>query len=230
MPGMPGGSRRQDARTLQGGRGAGLQAACPSAEVPLKVNGTLEADVRRTILLGAYMQAWGMPRDRTVSRRASDVIEVYEFPAGVAKVCRYATVGLSGIEQEDGGPSNCEMMLSLPSDNGGASSRQVVNFLLDLAAYALRADVRLREGFVVGETPLAPTQWPTRYLLIDEPRGEPESLTEIPVGTDQVKLWWVVPIYASEYELIRSQGLGAFDDVYSSSEWSLADPGRPPFI
>lgn len=194
----------------------------------MQLSKELELDLRRTLLLGAYMRAWGMPLERNVSRKGEQAVEVYAFPAlGDSKVNRYATVGLSGLAREDGQPVDFELLLAVLADNGGATAGDVTSFLMDVVAYALRREVRLHEGSTVPESPLAPKAWAARALLIDEPRAEPEELAEIAVGPQRVKLWWLVPIHGAEQALIVSKGLAAFDAAQEASEWSLADPGRP---
>jgi hypothetical protein len=60
-------------------------------------------DIRRSIILSAYIGHWGFPDQRTISHRGDDVIEVYSFPPQFdEKVHRFATVGISGIARQDG--------------------------------------------------------------------------------------------------------------------------------
>ncbi|MDB5386011.1 MAG: hypothetical protein JWM11_1657, partial [Planctomycetaceae bacterium] len=43
-------------------------------------NAQFTFDIRRTLILGLYMQHWGMPEERVVSRKEETRIEVYSFP------------------------------------------------------------------------------------------------------------------------------------------------------
>jgi len=188
-------------------------------------------DVRRTVLLGAYMGAWGMPSSRTVTRRGEHVVEAYTFPAvdGVP-VNRFATVGISGHEMEDGRKADWELFLALPPDNAGASDEEVLSFLFDVMAYSISKVKNFDLGTIIPESPLAPQSWTARALLVDEPRAEPEFLSEIELGPEVVRLRWIVPIYRDEFEVIRTNGLDAFDKAAETSEWSPADPRRPSFL
>ena len=74
-----------------------------------------------------------------------------------------------------------------------------------------------------------PAGWRPRALLLDEPRGgKPEELNHVHVGrgctwsalgrSDSIK---------AEYDLIKKEGLEAFDVLDNNSEWSVADPDSP---
>lgn len=188
-------------------------------------------DIRRTVLLGAYMKAWGMPSSRTVARKGEHVVEVYAFPANDdARVNRFATVGVSGHVLEGRNVADWELFLAVPTDNAGASDEQVVSFLLDVMAYSVTKVKEFGLGTIIPESPLVPQSWLARAVLVDEPRAEPEFLAEMVLGAELVKLRWVVPIHGDEYEAIRSNGLDAFDQAAETSEWSAADPRRPSFL
>jgi hypothetical protein len=135
-------------------------------------------DVRRTLILGAYMRHWGMPEYRWISRRENHAIEVYSFPPGKDEaVHRFATVGVSAVNREDEKPANYELCMILPHELGGASADEVVSFMLDVAVYSYRKDVRCSVGETIPETPLMPEQWRPKALLFDELRGEPDELS-----------------------------------------------------
>jgi len=191
----------------------------------------LSLDIRRTVLLGAYIQAWGMPLDRTISRKGDHRVEVYSFPhSGKARLNRYATVGVSGHSLPDGKVTNWELFLVTPEDDAGASSGEVVSFLLDVMAFSLCQNVRFEIGKAFDESPLAPKSWKARAFLLDEPRAEPEFLSEIHVGAECVKLIWVMPVHKDEFEIIKKSGIETFDEAAEMSEWSPADPRRVSFF
>jgi hypothetical protein len=188
-----------------------------------------ELDIRRTIILGACMGHWGMPSERMRFTRGTEVVEAYLFPAAAdAPVARILTVGASAYERE--GATRAEYMLALTPDLGGASFAQAAGFLMDLALYARQPEVRPREGMTVPPSPLVPAAWPTRAMMLDEPRAEPEALAVHHVGSQHVNLWWVIPIHEAEYRLIREQGIKAFDALEQASGLSLADVRRPSFV
>src|ERR1043165_2708335 len=102
-------------------------------------------DIRRSLILSVYIRHWEFPDQRTSSRRGDDVIEVYSFPSqSNEKVRRFATVGISSINRQEGNPIPHELFMCLPKDLGGASIDQVVSFMLDVAAYSIRSDVNFQ--------------------------------------------------------------------------------------
>ena len=188
-------------------------------------------DVRRTIQLGAYMAAWGMPRDRVVTRRKERVVEVYHFPERRGEaVYRLATFGVSTGIREDGVRTKWELLIVGPRDDDEEQRKEAISFLLDIMAFSQRTDVRFEVGSTFPESPLAPQQWKARAFLLDEPRGEPEVLEHICVGPDTIPLIWIVPIYGKEREYIVQNGLEAFDHCAEASSISIADPYRRCFV
>ena len=146
-------------------------------------------DIRRTLILGAYMSHWGMPEYRWNSRREDHAIEVYSFPPRTDEVVhRFATVGVSAVNREDETPANYELCMILPHELGGASADEVVSFMLDVAVYSYRKDVQCSAGATIPETPLMPAQWRPKALLFDELRGEPEDLSHISVGAQCIEV------------------------------------------
>ncbi|MDR6725311.1 hypothetical protein J2W91_003810 [Paenibacillus amylolyticus] len=71
-----------------------------------------------------------------------------------------------------------------------------------------------------------PAGWNATALLIDELRGESESLEQIQVGQETIPLLWVVPITPYEADLILNQGIEDFDVLVESSHFSIIDPCR----
>lgn len=186
----------------------------------------LSRDVRDAILLGAYIRAWGPPRVRVKSVREDDDVAVYVF-GGKSDFQRFATVGVSALRRDDGSSADWELLAVLPSSLAGASVEEVTNFILDLMAYSLRADVRIAPGETIPPSPLMPVSWVPRAILLDEPRGEAEELVHFQIGSQLVHLIWAIPIYKQELELIVQSGLEAFDQLQRLAEWSLVDPDRP---
>ena len=188
-------------------------------------------DIRRTLILGVYLRHWGMPEYRWITRREDHAIEVYSFPPRNEEVVhRFATVGVSAVNRENGEPANYELCMILPDELGGASAEEVVSVILDVAVHSYREDVRGEVGATIPETPLMPANWQPKALLFDELRGEPEELSHVSVGDQCIEVLWLVPIYADDRELIKNDGIEAFDLLDAQSEWSVADPKRPSFV
>jgi hypothetical protein len=172
-----------------------------------------------------------MPDIRLVSRKGTNRIEVYSFPAhSEASVHRFATVGLSGCLREDGQPINCELLMVLPVSLGGSSTDAVMRFLLDVAAHGLRADVRHALGSTIQHVDVMPRSWSARSLLLDEPRGEPKDLDLFQVGSELVRLLWVIPIYENELSFIRDSGVDQFCNLELETTIELIDPNRPSLV
>jgi hypothetical protein len=67
----------------------------------------LSFDIRRTIILGAFIKEWSMPEYRVILNQSEKAVnvEIYYFPAvSENDVARFATVGLSGTLRSNGQP------------------------------------------------------------------------------------------------------------------------------
>lgn len=186
------------------------------------------------MILSRYITAWGQPKERVVSRNDAAMarIEVYSFPANEqTRVHRVATVGVSTlISLRTKCPMDAELLFVLPSDLGGASFEAVADYALDIAVFGTRENVWFEVGRVFPESERAPQTWRPRALLIDEPRGEAEELSEFVIGRRNVALLWVIPVFESEAALIASKGLAAFDELEQRADVSVADVRREPLL
>lgn len=187
-------------------------------------------DVRRSLLLSSYIKEWGVPINRTrLFKKQELVMELYVFKGGVNdKFIRFASVGISGQSKKEKKINN-EILLVLPVSLGGATEDEVVNYIFDLTAYLLRDDVDFRVEKMVPANSFSPDKWRQKAILIDEAKGESESLGNIHVGVQHVKLLWLIPIYGNEYELIANEGIEVFDRCCEEAELSLVDVGRGSF-
>ncbi|GBF78375.1 hypothetical protein PA598K_07014, partial [Paenibacillus sp. 598K] len=98
----------------------------------------LAFDIRRSIILGAYMKEWAMPEYRVIMSRPGyeTCVEVYYFPpVGEQGIARYATVGLSCTPRSDGRLIGTEWMLALTPELGGESVDRVFTYICDLVAH-----------------------------------------------------------------------------------------------
>jgi hypothetical protein len=165
--------------------------------------------------------------ERTISK-SDDRVTVYSFSD--ENLRRFATVGAATVRKSDGRATNFELFMVLPVDLAGANLDAVASLLFDVFTYGLKDDVQLQAGYVIPPSPLVPPQWNTRALLIDEPVGEPEDIATIHIRATHIDVWWVVPIYESEFQFIRMRGAEAFYELADAAERSLADPRRPPLV
>ncbi len=192
----------------------------------------LEFDIRRAILLSAYIKHWGQPLTRTIASKkdGGPVVEVYEFVAGHGGLYRFATIGISlqtiGRERH----ADWEFLFCLPEGFGGAERRAVTNYLLDIMAYSLRQDVEIRVGTLIPTSALAPLEWSTKAILVDEARGEPEEASAFVVGEHKIDLYWLIPITPNEFQFIKTNGINKFDDAEKKSKASLLDVNRKDIV
>lgn len=189
-------------------------------------------DVVRTFILSKYICNWGCPRERIVtSKNGRHPVELYIFPGDESsKIIRFATVGVSEQEDDNGKRiSSHEMLLVLPKNLGGAKESEVTNFLLDIMAYSLRSDVAfVPENTIPGST-LAPAIWREKSLLLEEPHGEEEELKKFVIDGNEIKLIWVIPIYDQEEKKIQAEGLKWFDQAREELDLSLINLARSSF-
>lgn len=190
-------------------------------------------DLRRTIILSQYINAWGIPKYRvkTYKNDKCNPIETYVFYGQKeSKINHFATVGVSTQKSKNGKPSCHELMFVLSKTLGTTTEDSVINYLIDIAVYSIRDDVKFAIESLIPDSPLAPNEWGQKSILIDEPRGEIESLESFHVGAQHVYLYWLIPIYNNEYELILNSGIDSFDKYCDVSDFSLVDISRPSII
>jgi hypothetical protein len=189
----------------------------------------LSFDIRRTIILGAYMKEWQLPEYRVMLSKpeAAVHVEIYYFPADDEDgVARFATVGLSAAHRPNGHVIGTEWMMALHQDLGGASVDRIFTYLCDLMAHHIETAADSQIPRVMEESGLAPAGWSATGFLLDELRGESEELEEIQVGGEVVQIIWAVPVTVQEASLILREGMEAFDSYMSSIDDSIIDPRR----
>ncbi|MGO4530887.1 suppressor of fused domain protein [Paenibacillus sp. 2TAF8] len=187
-------------------------------------------DIQRTYLLGTYMKEWGMPESRIVlSKTERNIhVEIYYFPeVKQSGIARFVTVGLSRAIRPTGEQVAAEWMLALQSDLGGETVDRINSYLADIITHHIEHAPNSDIPRVMGSSPLAPAEWNATALLIDELRGENESLEHIHIGQEIVPLLWIIPITAKEADLILEQGIDEFDNHVENSDDSIIDPRRP---
>ncbi|MFF2484627.1 suppressor of fused domain protein [Paenibacillus sp. NPDC058071] len=192
--------------------------------------GELAFDIRRTIILGAFIQEWSMPEYRVILKQPEKAVnvEIYYFPAvSENDVARFSTVGLSSTLRSNGQPIGTEWMMALTYDLGGESVDRIFSYLCDLIAHHIETSRDSRIPRVMEESGLAPANWSTKAFFLDELRGESEELEEIQIGNEVVQVIWAVPVTAQEATLILRDGVEAFDSYIEGAEHSIIDPRRP---
>lgn len=189
-------------------------------------------DIYRTIVLGHYLKHWGMPEYRkVVGRDDGSSFEIHTFPSSPKKhVYHIATVGLAEQARPDGSKQGHEYFMTLDERLGGASRDEVFDYVADLCAHSIVNLPRAQPPRVLGPSALAPPEWTTKALLIDEPRGETEEFHRIAIGEiHEVECLWLVPLHEREYRFILEKGIDAFDELEQSAAHSIADVNRQAF-
>ena len=195
----------------------------------LENEAVLHFDLVRTIILSKYLCNWGYPKNRIVSKKEGQYpVELYCFPGDVSsKVVRYATVGVSQQKLEnDQSNSSHELLLVLPTNLGGASEKEVTDYLLDIMAYSLDSNVKFVPEQTIPESKLSPKIWRQKAILIDEPYGEDDELSEFVIDGRKINLFWIIPIYGAEEKIINKKGVGWFDKAIEKEELSVVDLAR----
>ncbi|RAV16731.1 suppressor of fused domain protein [Paenibacillus contaminans] len=190
----------------------------------------LDFDIRRTIILNLYMKEWSMPEYRVIMTKPEIGvhIEVYYFPSINDKTpARFATVGLSNSIRKTGKPTETEWMLALTPDLGQESIDRIFSYFCDLIAHNIENIKSSEVPRVMTESALAPENWTTKALLIDELRGESEGLEEMKIGEEVISVLWVIPITHKEARIILQEGIDAFDAWIEKQQHSIIDPARP---
>ncbi len=187
----------------------------------------LEFDIKRALILSEYIDCWAMPDSRAKITKGKDTIELYSFPCDQNEyVSRFATIGLSSCKVNDTEFCNSELMLVVPKDVALEQSELLTNYIFDIVTYltsTLGRNVQAEDA--IPESELAPKGWP-KAILFDEPHGEPETLGCFHVGAQAVKLLWLVPIFGSEYNYLKTHGISALDKALESIELSPVDIRR----
>ena len=197
----------------------------------------LNFDIKRSIILAEYIKCWGMPESRELMpngnesnenvSRLSMPIELYLFPGeDMDQVTRIATIGLSSCKFPDDKSCNSELLMVLPFDLADEQWDSISRYVFDISRYIINTlGHNIKSSDLLPESDLALDDWP-QALLFDDPRGEPNELNYFHIGMQHVTLSWAVPIFGSEYELIKSEGIEAFDAAVDHAEVSLVEVRR----
>jgi hypothetical protein len=77
---------------------------------------------------------------------------------------------------------------------GEESCESVFNYIADLLAHNLTTAPDSLTLRALEHSAIAPTNWTTKGLLIDQLRGESELLEAIETGERKVEVQWLIPI------------------------------------
>lgn len=192
----------------------------------------LNMDIRRAILLSRFIRQWGLPLERTISTKKEDEsrIEVYEFSCPDSQISRFVTIGISGHKTLRDADTGWELLFCLPKDLGGVKNVDIVNYLLDISVYSLRADTLIEVETTIPESSLAPSLWTTKAILFDEARGEPEDMSCFHIGQQSINLFWLIPLTNKEYKYIKECGQEAFDNIADNTDIALIDVNRDSIV
>lgn len=198
------------------------------------IDNTLHVDVYRTIVLGHYIQYWGLPTYRRVVRQGADrpSFEVYAFPStGTGRPFRIATVGLAEKIKADGEREGKEYYMALQDDFGGATLEEVFDYLVATVTLIVAEEDRSSLPRVLKPSVPVLAKWAATALLIDEANAERDGFETVCIACQfDVQIAWLVPLRDAEYQLILEQGVEKFDELVQASEQSLIDPNREGLV
>ncbi|RSZ55209.1 suppressor of fused domain protein [Massilia atriviolacea] len=198
------------------------------------MDNALDADVYRTIVLGHYIQYWGLPDKRRIVRdgAGAPLFEAYAFPAqGAGRPFRIASVGLAHTIKADGERDGREYYMALEDGLGGATLEQVFD-------YAAAAAMQIAAGAERPELPhalkpavAAPAAWSSTALLLDQPSAENEGFDTLCIACRfDLEIVWLIPLHEAEYRFIAEHGIDDFDELVQASDQSLIDPARAGLV
>lgn len=197
-------------------------------------NETTTFDVRRSEVLSKYMKYWGQPSVRHSLKSKDQVypVEFYSFPCRPdVAVHRFATVGMASQCYPGRAENFGFELLFVFSDNlAGASEDDVFEYLKDIAAYCIVNGLHLTAGTTFQESPIAPSIWAQKALLVSEPCGEPSELQGSLRISETTMLLWLVPIFEQERLFIKAYGFEAFDKLLDKHEQGITDLSRESFV
>jgi len=187
-------------------------------------------DIKRSIILAEYIKCWGMPESRQFMPDMP--VELYVFPGeDMDQVTRVITIGLSSCKFSDDKRCNNELLMVLPYDVVDDQLEAVSQCIFKLSNYIIKTlGCNVKSADLIPEGLISvPEDWPNA-ILFDDPRGEPNELNHFYIGMQHVTLSWVVPIFSSEYELIKSSGIESFDAAVTDADTSLVEIRRDACI
>ena len=190
-------------------------------------------DIYRSIVLGKYMPFWGMPeyRVQSSSEKQEFPIEIYYFPELRNEgIVRFSTIGMALAKGSDSKEIGHEWFLALASDQSEQMIDRIFEYMADLVANNIEVCKNRRPVRVLDSSQLAPSEWTTKSVLIDEPRGEPDEMQIISVGTREYDLQWIVPVTQQEATYIHKNGIDSFDQLVEDTEFSVIDTYRSSFV
>lgn len=193
----------------------------------------LTFDIYRSIVLSKYIEQWGQPLERTIFKHDHFAnIEIYSFPATADQtIHHFVTLGAGLAHQHHNDPVNFEYCFILGEPFEAKFSDQMIEYLMNITAHLIRNrpndTIRL-----ISESQLTPDFLKLTAILVDEARGECESLSDIHVSNhlNHTCLMWLIPLYTSEAEYILKQGIDAFSELEEQYELSMIDFHRPKIV
>ncbi len=188
-------------------------------------------DIKRSVILGAYIHAWGLPASRlTFTGESKGRVEVYLFPSKTGSlVSRIATVS-SRRDWSGNAVHGAEFLFVLPTDLVHSIFDEVANLIVAIVSRTHEHGhaAKVGELFRIADGLLK--SWPMRNVVSDLLLGEPDEVSSFQIGAEHIHLWWLVPVYDSEADLIRKEGVEALDELKEHAELSVVDVRRSPLL
>ena len=190
----------------------------------------LDFDVRRTILLHNYIQAWGVPQDRKIiHKEGRPPIEIYLFIDEL--IVRFATIGLSAqVNEKSNKIANYELLFACGHKLQGTSLGHIMDYVLDISTSSIANFDNFKIGSMIPNIAIAPNSWEMKSIFVDEARAEPEHFIKIMIGDQAVEVLWLIPLHEAEYLYIKQNGISKFDERCREEELAVIDLNRSSFV
>lgn len=186
----------------------------------LTVTSEFEFDLARSLLLGKYVGAWGVPSARKkFTFNQEDLAEIYFFHSdGVVRLC---SIGCFRIKSESS--LRYEVLTVFDTGDRGYSEDAATEFMSDCLQFVFNSIDELATPKLVD---YVFEDKRSRIILFDEARGEDDSIANFAFGKDRIQLAWAAQLTPRELQIIKSRGMKHFDGMVDSGEINLLKLSR----
>jgi hypothetical protein len=178
-------------------------------------------DVRRAFIVTAFVNAWGLPSSHSflASPDGKKIAEAFSFSS--RGILRTVSVGISLSGEPE---RSVELILVTRAPSCELSCPEKEGLIYDLAVELMSPEYSHEVPGLENVERLK--AWGFEAVLLDEARGEPDTVSRIHVPNGSVDLIWVVPLLKNEVEIIRHDGMRQWDLLVETGEIDVTDLGR----
>lgn len=189
----------------------------------------LEYDIFHSIMLAHYINYWGRPTfKKNIVKKDGDIpISVYYFENSTnnKNVVYFSTIGVSFQKKVDNIFQKQEFFMVLPKDSV-KNIDVIIDYLLDICTHIIHnCDYQKPPSLI--KSFVSPKDWNLDWILIDEPLGESEDFSQIPILFEfEPDILWVIPIHKNEAIFIKNNGIEAFENICREKSIDIINPNR----